>query len=523
MKKIFSFLTILVLLGLVSACDNTTPDPDPDPDPTPYDERGLVPESCTYLDNIDDWQPVWCEEFDEDGLPNPDKFSYDVGGTGWGNNELQYYTDARLENAFVEDGLLTIRAIKEDYMGSDYTSARLVTKYKGDWQYGRIQVRAKMPEGRGTWSALWMLPTDWVYGGWPFSGEIDIMEHVGYDPDTIHGTIHTGAYNHGLNTQIGYSKTLPSADSAFHVYEMIWEPGKIELFVDGERFAVFGYNADLNTFIENSDAWPFDERFHLILNVAIGGNWGGVMGVDDSAFPTEMQVDYVRVFQKDYAGLDEEAPSQVERLLAAYETHNKIKIKWDHADDDVYVKQYNIYIEDELIGDTSLNAFLIEDLDPATTYQIAVEAEDFAGNKSEKRFINLTTNDVREIPAKIEAEDYDAMDGVQLEDTSDTGGGQNVGWIDTGDYLEYILNVTEAGEYVINYRVASEENSGEITLMGRTRFPLAVTSFEATGDWQNWTTVTSEPFELDEGIITFRLDITQGGFNLNYIEFIKVG
>jgi hypothetical protein len=368
-----------------------------------------------------------------------------------------------------------------------------------------------------------MLPTDWRYGGWPASGEIDIMEHVGYDPDRIHGTIHTGAYNHGMNTEIGFAKTLDTADSAFHVYEMIWEPGRIELFVDGERFAIFGYNADLNTFIENSDAWPFDERFHLILNIAIGGNWGGIQGVDNSAFPTDMQIDYIRVFQKDYAGLDQEAPTMVDRLVSSYETHNKIRIKWDHADDDVLVKQYNIYVGDELVGDTSLNAFLIEDLDPSTAYTIAVETEDFAGNKSEKRLINLTTLAVREIPVKIEAEDYDAMQGIRIETTTDTGGGENVGYIDTGDYLEYILKVTEPGEYVISYRVASLEEGGEITLMGRSRFPLAVTSFEATGDWQTWTTVTSEPFTLSEGIFTFKLDITQGGFNLNYIEFIKVG
>ncbi|HKK09642.1 MAG TPA: glycoside hydrolase family 16 protein, partial [Bacteroidales bacterium] len=166
----------------------------------------MAQDSCEYL--------VWSDEFNKEGAPNPEKWGYDVGGHGWGNNELQNYTDSRA-NSFVQDGKLTIKAVKSN---ESWTSARLVTKGKGDWLYGRIEVKAKLPEGRGTWPAIWMLPTDWAYGGWPSSGEIDIMEHVGYEMGKVHGTIHTEAYNHSIGTQKGGSIEVENVATQFHVY-----------------------------------------------------------------------------------------------------------------------------------------------------------------------------------------------------------------------------------------------------------------------------------------------------------------
>src|SRR3546814_595495 len=146
--------------------------------------------------------PSWADEFDYEGLPDDDKWGYDVGSqNGWGNNELQFYTEKRPENARVADGVLTITAIKEDHEDMAYTSARLVSRGKADFLYGRFEVRAKVPQGVGTWPAAWMLPTDWKYGGWPASGEIDILEHVGYDQDVVHISVHTEAYNHVIGTQ----------------------------------------------------------------------------------------------------------------------------------------------------------------------------------------------------------------------------------------------------------------------------------------------------------------------------------
>ncbi len=149
------------------------------------------------------WRLVWSDEFDHRGLPDSSKWGYDVGGHGWGNKELQYYTERRKENARVEDGHLIIEARRDNSGGHEYTSARLVSKGKGDWTYGRFEVSAKLPSGRGTWPAIWMLPSLKSYGnfGWPDNGEIDIMEHVGFDPDVVHGSAHTKAYYHSIGTQ----------------------------------------------------------------------------------------------------------------------------------------------------------------------------------------------------------------------------------------------------------------------------------------------------------------------------------
>jgi beta-glucanase (GH16 family) len=229
---------------------------------------------------------VWVDEFDTDGGPDPDKWGHDTGGGGWGNNELQTYTNTRT-NSWVENGKLFIKAVKTN---NSWTSARLVTKEKGDWLYGRIEVRAKLPSGRGTWPAIWMLPTDWAYGGWPASGEIDIMEHVGYDPGVVHGTVHTQAFNHSIGTQVGENIQVPDAMSSFHVYAIEWAPESIKWYLDGELY--FTFNNQNKTFAE----WPFDKRFHLLLNIAIGGNWGGAQGVDQNLTEAIMEVDYVRVY-----------------------------------------------------------------------------------------------------------------------------------------------------------------------------------------------------------------------------------
>jgi len=232
---------------------------------------------------------MWSDEFEYSGAPDNSKWSYDLGGGGWGNNELQYYT-SRLENVSVQNGKLRINTIKENYGGLAYTSARLVTKYKGDWLYGRIEINAKVPEGRGTWAAIWMLPTDWAYGGWPNSGEIDIMEFVGYDPGTVYGTIHTEAY-HGADGR-GTHIDIADASSAFHTYAIEWDEDTIHILADDQIY--YSY-PDYGT---GSDRWPFNKRFHLLLNIAVGGNWGGAQGVDTTIFPQSMEIDYVRVYQK---------------------------------------------------------------------------------------------------------------------------------------------------------------------------------------------------------------------------------
>ncbi len=239
---------------------------------------------------------VWSDEFNYNGLPDSTRWGYDNGNgcpdiCGWGNNELQYYTTRRPENARVENGHLVIEARKELFSGMKYTSARLVSKNKGDWKYGRFEIKAILPAGRGMWPAIWMLPTKWEYGGWPHSGEIDIMENVGYWPDSAFGTVHTGAYNGMKGTQKTKGVSRNDLSTAFHVYAVEWTAESISFSIDDHIYNVF------NNEHTNTESWPFDKAFYLLLNIAVGGDWGGKHGVDDTIFPQQMKIDYVRVYQ----------------------------------------------------------------------------------------------------------------------------------------------------------------------------------------------------------------------------------
>lgn len=239
---------------------------------------------------------VWSDEFDYTGAPDTTKWNYDLGDgcpnvCNWGNNELQYYTNDP-KNVRVENGMLIIEAHNDSLGGKAYTSTRMVSKNKGDWLYGRIEVKAKLPRGKGTWPAIWMLSTDWSYGGWPESGEIDIMEHVGFDPGVVHGTIHTKKYNHLNQTQKEGTITVADCQDAFHVYAIDWRENRIDFFVDDKL-----YHSVIRDPADDFNGWPFDKRFHLIMNIAVGGNWGGMQGVDNSIWPQRMEVDYVRVYQ----------------------------------------------------------------------------------------------------------------------------------------------------------------------------------------------------------------------------------
>ena len=237
---------------------------------------------------------VWQDEFDYSGLPNSTKWSYDTEGNdaGWGNHEAQYYTDGRIENAVVGDGLLKIIAHKEDYKDKAYTSARLISN--DAWKYGRIEINAKLPSGRGTWSAIWMMPGDWTFkvGNWPDIGEIDIMEHVGHDLGVIHASAHSKDYQWQKQTQKTATVFVENAAEEFHNYAMEWSPKEIKTFVDDSLYFTYK-NEGLG-----ESKWPYDKPFYLILNIAVGGAWGSMKGVDDNAFPQIMLIDYVRMYQK---------------------------------------------------------------------------------------------------------------------------------------------------------------------------------------------------------------------------------
>jgi beta-glucanase (GH16 family) len=238
------------------------------------------------------WKLTWREEFNYQGLPDSAKWNYDVGGAGWGNDELQYYTEKRKANSYVSNGCLYIQAVKEKYEGNEYTSARLVTKGKQDFKYGKIEIRAKLPKGKGLWPAIWMLSSK-VPVKWPDDGEIDIMEHVGYMPQEITGAAHVKRDSTGISifSSVNETDVTAPADS-FHLYSLIWTPNRLEWYVDNKLFH----------FYEKADRpawhWPFDHSFYLILNVAVGGSWGGKKGIDDSVFPQSFLVDYVRFYRR---------------------------------------------------------------------------------------------------------------------------------------------------------------------------------------------------------------------------------
>jgi len=256
------------------------------------------------------WQLIWRDEFEYEGVPDPKKWNYVVWPAKQVNNEDQAYTN-RLKNARVENGHLIIQAHREDYGSAKFTSGRITSAGKGDLLYGRIEVKAKLPAGQGTWPAIWMLPTDFYRyaaicpseklnesficngGGWPNSGEIDIMEHVGYDMNRVHATVHNLAYYWVNGEQRKASINARNVDQKFHVYAMEWSPKKIDIFYDNTLYFTY-----LNQG-EGWQAWPYDHPFHLILNLAVGGNWGAAGGATDlDAFPASMFVDYVRFYQK---------------------------------------------------------------------------------------------------------------------------------------------------------------------------------------------------------------------------------
>ncbi|MEO1221213.1 MAG: glycoside hydrolase family 16 protein [Pseudomonadota bacterium] len=265
------------------------------------EEKNATPEPDRVTTNVPaGFELVWSDEFDGEGLPDPAKWKYDThrNAEGWYNNEKQYYASGRLENSRVEDGNLIIEAHKEDlsagrfddWGGQDYSSARLITQGLGDWTYGFFEIRAKLPCGLGTWPAIWTLPSD-PDVVWPAGGEMDIMEHVGFEPGVIHHSIHTTAFNFSRGSQKTTQHDLPTACDQMHKYQLLWTPNMLLFAVDDAPKFLFNKESDKRA------RWPFDQPHHLLLNVAVGGTWGGRKGIDPAAFPARMEVDYVRVYR----------------------------------------------------------------------------------------------------------------------------------------------------------------------------------------------------------------------------------
>lgn len=244
---------------------------------------------------------VWSDEFNYEGLPDPNKWTYDVGNgcprlCGWGNNEVQVYTENNLANARVEDGKLIIEAHKQP--DGSWTSARLKTQGKRHMRYGKAVIRAKIPGGAGVWSAIWMLGENITTKGWPACGEIDIMEHVGKNPGYVHSALHSPS-SYGATENTGISK-VPGFDTDFHDYGFEWSPEKITVYIDGRLHYEYAPTE------KNADTWPFDDPFFFIFNIAMGGNWGSEVsletngrknGIDPELTSARMEIDHIRVYE----------------------------------------------------------------------------------------------------------------------------------------------------------------------------------------------------------------------------------
>ncbi len=453
------------------------------------------------------WNLVWQDEFNN-GISPDWVFETGRGASGWGNNELQYY---RRENATVENGQLIITARKENFGGANYTSARMKTQGKKTFKYGKIEARIALPSGQGLWPAFWMLGSDISSVGWPACGEIDVMEHINNEPD-VHGTIHwqdnNGNYaNYGGHTAVNINN--------YHVYSIEWNENTIKWFVDGNQYHEVNISNGINGTSE------FQNEYFLLLNLAVGGNWPG-FSIDDSKMPARMAVDYVRVYKSAVVnpptanvtlyldctftgtsvGLSEGSytMAQLEALGMPNDKVSSLRIQPGY--------KATLYWDDNFRG-----ASLVKTSDDDCL------TNDGAWN--DKMTSIIVSKTVDNGPTQvIEAENYTSMSGVQKENCSE--GGQNIGYIDTGDWMAYAnINFPSSGNYQIEYRVASAVGGGTLstdinagtTVLGQVDIPN-------TGGWQNWTTV-SHTVSINAGIYPLGIYATSGGWNINWIKITK--
>ncbi len=259
-------------------------------------EHRPSPELLTQETSGEQWNIVWSDEFEEEGMPDTSKWTFDIGNWGWGNFELQYYTEGRLENARMEDGNLIIEAHKDD-LNEAWTSARLTTRGKISFLYGKIEIRAKVPAQRGNWAAGWTLGDEYIDElSWPYCGEIDILESVGYEIDdesgdgSAHASIHCGAYYFKLNNQPTSITPVKNMNNEFHSYALEWFPDGIKIYVDDLHYFSYDDTSD-------SLSWPYNKAQNIILNLAMGGGWGGLRGLDENMTSQQYIIDYVRVYE----------------------------------------------------------------------------------------------------------------------------------------------------------------------------------------------------------------------------------
>jgi len=472
---------------------------------TSYQAKGNV-----VFEGNPNWTVIFTDDFNTDGKPDATKWKVDPQPKGWINGEQQVYTDTTHDNAFVKDGKLIIKGKKDFPTGNSaepWSSARLITQGKLDFKYGKVDVRAKLPRARGSWPAIWLMPTSSAYGGWPKSGELDMMEHVGNNFGTVLSTVHTQNHNWTNGGQVSATKKLMDADTVYHTYSMEWGADSITFSYDSIHVLTYP-----NPHTDWKD-WPFDQQFYLILNVAIGGGMGGT--IVEADWPDSMVVDYVRISQK---GL---GTPVLDTVTVTPATLSFLPGK---------TQQYTAKILDQNgrpIAATPVwsitgtgNSITANGL--ATLNDTAIITATVTVNGITKAGVvraNKRAANYKPIPVKIQAESFDNGNACCTETTADTGGGLDVSYIGSGTWFEYDINVPDSSEYRIQFRVAvNTASSLKIQLDSTT---LQTVNLPASGGWQKWSTVTSLPIRLLPGQKTIRITADKDGWNFNWLRIIR--
>ncbi|MBS0029050.1 carbohydrate-binding protein [Chitinophaga sp. 22321] len=472
---------------------------------TSYNARGNV-----VFEGNPNWTIIFNDEFNTDGVPDVTKWKVDPQPKGWINGEQQVYTDTTHDNARIKNGNLVIKGKKDFPNGNTtepWSSARLITQGRTDFLYGKVEVRAKLPRARGSWPAIWLMPTSSAYGAWPKSGELDVMEHVGNNFGTVLSTVHTQNHNWTNGGQVSASKKLMDADTAFHVYGMEWSADSIAFIYDSVHVLTYK-----NPHTDWKD-WPFDQKFFLILNVAIGGGMGGAIA--DADWPDSMTVDYVRISQK---GLGTPILDSVTVTPATLSFLPGKTQQYTAKAVDQNGRVMNVTPVWSITGaGNSITAGGLATLNDTAKITATLTAGGIT--KTAVAIANVRAAHYKPIPAKIEAENFDNGNACCTESTADTGGGLDVSYIGTGTWFEYDIAVPDSNEYRIQFRVAANSLSSVNILLDNVT--LQTVNLPASGGWQNWSTVTSLPIRLGPGQKTIRIQANKDGWNFNWLRFLR--
>ncbi|MBW8682847.1 carbohydrate-binding protein [Chitinophaga rhizophila] len=455
------------------------------------------------------WTLVFSDEFNGTGMPDRSKWYIDPRPKGWINGEQQVYVDSTRDNARQRNGHLVITG-KKDYptgnAAEPWSSARLVTQGKFDFRYGKVEVRARLPRARGSWPAIWLMPTTSAYGAWPRSGELDVMEHVGNKFGTVLSTIHTQKRNWTNTGGISGTKIMMDVDTVFHVYAMEWNADSIRFTFDSSHILTY-----VNPRTDWQD-WPFDQQFFLILNLAIGGGMGGA--VTDADWPDSMLVDYARIYQK---GIGTPVLDSIQVTPASTSFLPGKQQQFTAKALDQNGRPLNITPVWSITG--TGNSITAEGLATLNNSgQVTATATLDTTTKTGRAFVTKRPTNYKNIPARIQAEAFDNSNVCCTEPTTDNGGGLNVSYIGTGTWFEYDINVPAAGSYRIQYRVAVNSASS-LKVLSDTN-TLQTVNLPASGGWQKWITVTSAPLPLNQGQQTIRIVANKDGWNFNWINIV---